>query len=241
MNRKHYATLIAGAAAAGVLATTAGAVAASASTGQGTITTVTQIANRYDNGGGGNHWAVNAYKRTLVLTYLGKSADPAHPYAYSATITDAGSFTDLPGQLTPNQGGHNAGTVLKPVQVTGTINGSGQWGVFNASAKASRGLVPHALRTFALNSNPAYASPGWPGLAFPAGTSIVGLSESGYAYNYVVPAQTVTTYTTAWVNGHKVTVKHVKVLPAQHWADTAWNGDGQYKNDGNITGHPVSR
>lgn len=223
--------------AIGVLAS-AGATAASAATtpARGTITAVTQISHSYDNGGGGSHWAVDQFKRTLVLTYLGRSADPAHPYAYSATIIDKGTFTDLPGQLTPNQGGHSHGKVLKPVQVAGSINGYGQFGVFDASAKAAKGLVPHALRTFALNANAAYASPTWPERAFAPGTTFTGVNEAAYGYDYNVPAVTVTHITYKWVNGHKVAVKHVKVLPAQDWKDTAFNGDGQLRFDGNITG-----
>ena len=187
------------AAAAGM----AGGIAASSASAsttphaRGEITAVTHISHRYDNGGGGR-WAVDRFDRTLVVSYLGTSTDPAlaaTPYEYSATIADAGTFVNLPGQLTPNQGGHNAGRVMQPNQVAGTMTGGGQFGVFYASAKDARGLVPSRLGSFTLNANPAYASPVWPELAFPAGTTFAGLNESWYAYDYNVPAKTVVTIT----------------------------------------------
>ena len=237
----RFRTLAAAGLAAAFVAS-AGATAASAATApqhvRGEITATTHIANRFDNGGGGR-WAVDKFDRTLVINYLGKSTDPAHaaaPLEFTASISDAGTFVNLPGQLTPNQGGHNAGKVMRPNQVTGKLTGYGQFGVFYASAKPSRALVPHALRTFALNANPAFASPNWPALAFAPGVTVTGLNEAAYGYDYNVPAKTVTTYTYKWVNGHKVAVKHVRVLKAQDWKDTAFNGDGQLQRDGNITG-----
>jgi hypothetical protein len=205
---------------------------------RGEIVQVTHISHRYDGGGAGN-WAVDKFNRTLTIDYLGKSSDPAHaaaPYEYTAQVDDAGTFVNLPGQLTPNQGGHNAGRIMKPNQVTGTMTGHGQFSVFYASAKDARGLTPRSLNSFALNASPAYASSQWPALAFPAGTTITGLNEAAYAYDYTVPAKTVVTYTYKWVNGHKVPVKHVRVLKMQDWKDTAFNGDGQLQRDGNIQG-----
>lgn len=201
------------------------------------VTAVTHISNR-DDGGGGGVWAKDSFTRTLTVNYLGKvtpaqiAANPAlatTPYIYNAQLSDQGSFRDLPGQLTPNQGGHNAGRVLKPVQVSGPMSGYGQFGVFYASAKAHNGLVPTALRG---SINSAYPSSTWPELAFPAGTTFSGVSESGYDYNY--QAVPFTKYIVKVVNGKRV------IVPVhgfkQHWDDSAWNGDGQLRADGNITG-----
>jgi hypothetical protein len=233
MNTKSLLTkVVLTAGAVGVLAG-AGATAASAATApaaRGTITAVTQISHRYDGGGAGN-WAVDKLSRTLQIQYLGKSTDPAYaktPYMYTATISDSGTFVNLPGQLAPNQGGSHAGQVMKPNQVTGTMTGSGQFGLFYASAKDAKGLVPRALTSFALNANPAYRSSTWPELAFPAGTVFANVSEGGYGYDYNVPAVKVVKI----VHGKKVIV----TLKAQDWQDTAWNGDGQAPRDGQITG-----
>ncbi|HLM88196.1 MAG TPA: hypothetical protein VK284_04075 [Streptosporangiaceae bacterium] len=241
MNTKSLLTkAVLTAGAVGVLAG-AGATAASAATTppvRGEITAVTHISHRYDGGGAGN-WAVDKFSRTLQIQYLGKSTDPAYaktPYMYTATISDTGTFVNLPGQLAPNQGGSHHGQVMKPNQVSGTMTGSGQFGLFYASAKDARGLVPRALNSFALNANPAYGSPVWPELAFPAGTVFSGVNEAGFGYYYNVPALTVTHVTYKWVHGKKVAVKHVQALKAQNWADTAWNDAGQAPRDGQILG-----
>jgi hypothetical protein len=70
----------------------------------------------------------------------------------------------------------------------------------------------------------SYPSSTWPELAFPQGTQFVGVSESGYGYDYHAAPVTKT------VNGHKV------VQFKQHCGDTALNGDGQLSRDRNIFG-----
>lgn len=219
-----------------VLAGSAGTAVASAATHPAPTTAVTKITSRYDSGGNGN-WATDNFTRTLALTYLGKSKDPAHataPYMYSATLTDSnGSFKDIPFAYTPNQGGRDLGKVLKPTQVGGPMSGFGDFGLFYSSAKANN---PHVfanegvpVRLRGVTQNGEYPSSTWPELAFPAGTTFNGLNESWWGYTYQVPA---TTHTVV-ING----VKHVIKTKAENWADTAWNGDGQLAPaDGNITG-----
>jgi hypothetical protein len=235
---------LAGAAAAVIAGAGAGVANAATVHTHGVTTAVTRITNRYDGGGAGN-WAYDTFGRTLTIDYLGHvtaaqiAADPAlaaTPYEFDATLTDAGTFKDIPGALTPNQGGHDAGRVLGPDQVTGTMTGTGQFGLFYASAR------PNSARTFANSGvpirlrgpvqNALYPSYTWPELAFPSATTFADLNESGFAYYYHVPAETVTSV--RWVHGHKVTTH--RTLRAQNWADTAWNADGQAPGDGNITG-----
>ena len=218
---------------AGLLASlgAVGASAASASTHRNqTLIATTKIVNRYDGGGSG-YWAYDSFGRVLNLQYLGKvtpamiAANPAlasTPYMYTATLTDKGTFKDIPGALTPNQGGRNSGKVLRPTQVTGSMSGYGDFSVFYASQKAAgyRGdayTVPPALHGSARNL--LYPSSTWPELAFANGTTFSGVSETGYSYTYTVVKT---------VHG-----KHVRV---QTWVDSAWNGDGQLPGDGNITG-----
>jgi hypothetical protein len=224
---------------AGTLATSA----ASAATHPAPLTAVTKITNRLDGGGGGS-WAYDSFARNLALTYLGKvtpamvAANPALApylgmYQYNATLNDSGTFKDMPGQLTPNQG-KDHGRTLKPVQVSGPMAGYGQFGVFYASQRALsyHGVlytVPPALKGTARNASPQYASSVWPELAFPNGTVFAGVTESGYSYTYkAVPVYKVTT-----VNGKKVTTL---AGYKQQWVDSAWNGDGQLRGDGDILG-----
>ena len=229
--------------AVAVLAGSAGTAAASAATHPAPLTAMTNITNRPDGGGGGS-WAYDSFTRDLALTYLGKvtpamtAANPALApylgmYQYNATLTDTGTFKDMPGQLTPNQGADH-GRTLRPAQVSGPMAGEGQFGVFYASQRALsyHGVlytVPPALTGAARNAPPQYASSLWPELAFPDGTSFAGLTESVYSYTYkAVPVYQVTT-----VKGHKVTTL---AGYKQQWADSAWNGDGQLHGDGDILG-----
>lgn len=215
------------------------AASASAATHHVTTTTATtNIKNRPDSGGGGNTWAIDRFSRQLVLNYEGRSIDPAMaatPYMYSAQLNDQGTFLDLPGQLTPNQGGHNLGKVLKPRQVAGTMKGNGYFGLFYSSTKA------HSPRSYAnlgveISENDHgvvtglnfHGSSTWPELAFPAGTVFSGVNEVQFRYQYDVPAWN--TFRT--VNGHRVTIHH----PAQRWVDASYNNDGQVRSAGNITG-----
>jgi hypothetical protein len=203
------------------------------------VTAETLLINRPDGGGGPNPWAWDTMERTLTIQSLGKvlitsamaSANPELTpfggqvmYQYDATLQDKGTFKDIPGQLTPNQGGHDAGKVLKPTQVTGTVTGTGDFGVFYSTKKVNSDRdyanlgVPIRQRG---DVDPSYT---WPELAFPSGTQFVGVNEFNFYYSYTVPAFTVT------IHGVKHTVK------AQHWVDSAANGDGQLQGDGNITG-----
>ena len=146
-----------------------------------------QIVNRYDGGGSG-YWAYDSFGRVLNLQ-IGKvtpamiAANPAlasTPYMYTATLTDKGTFKDIPGVFTPNQGGCNAARrTLRPTQVTGTMSGYGDFAVFYASQKAAgyRGDAYRsrlALRGSARNLH--YPSSTWPELAFANGTMFAGVS-----------------------------------------------------------------
>lgn len=234
---------LAGYAAAAVIAAGVPATLATASAHAAVrhpVTSVTKITNREDGGGGGV-WAKDNFTRTLTVNYLGKvsaaelAANPAlasTPYKYNALIKDTnGTFRDIPGALTPDQGGRDAGHHLRSVQVSGPMSGFGQFGVFYSSARAHNGLVPTALRGTALNE--LYPSSTWPELAFPAGTTFSGVNEAVYDYNY--QAVPFTKYVVKIVNGKRVIVTEHGFR--QHWEDSSWNGDGQIpRGDGNITG-----
>jgi hypothetical protein len=102
--------------------------------------------------------------------------------------------------------------------------GNGKYALFFASNKASKRYVPSRIPS---RDNSSYPSVTWPELAFPAGTVFsqnmaTGADETSFAYYY--------TYSFKTRHGHVVRVH------TQKWADTAWNGDGQNKRDGNISG-----
>jgi cyclic lactone autoinducer peptide len=205
------------------------------------VEAITTIVGRDDSGGGGT-WAKDNFTRDLKVYYLGRSTDPAHaaaPYMYYATVSDNGTFRDLPGQLTPNQGGRYQGTELRDGQVSGPMSGFGQWSLFYASQKAHNGLAPAHLGS-AISNLPAYSSVTWPELAFPSGTVFTGpdgqaadaMNEISWGYDY--QAVPFTKFVVKTVNGKKVIVKVTGFR--QHWSDTALNGDGQLPRDGNILG-----
>lgn len=215
--------------------------AASAKTVPRPVVASTIIKMRPDHGGAGNTWAYDNMTRQLTISYLGKSTDPAHaaaPYMFAARTDDLnGTFVNLPGQLAPNQGGRYAGVVMRPHQVGGPFTGYGQYGLFYASAKPSKGLVPRALKGITLNTNPAYASSTWPELAFPAGTTFAGLSESVYGYDYTANWTTYRFVVKTDPKTHKKVTVTVTVNHRQEWKDTWDNGDGQLPRDGQILGH----
>jgi hypothetical protein len=225
MSKKYLGVAL----AAGALVALAGGGVASAHTTGGTVSATTKIVTRYDSGGAGN-WAYDGtrqvpMKRTLTITYLGKAGPAGTPYQYEASLTDAGDFQTIPGALTPNQGGHQAGTTEPATQLTGTINGQADYS-FYSSAKADSPRewanlgVPLELRGVVQNS--AYPTSTWPDLAFPAGTTFAGPGLFNWGWTYEVPGKTVT------VHGHKHTTR------PQVWVDSLGNGAGQAARDGQI-------
>jgi hypothetical protein len=211
------------------VALTIGSAAAGAATTHGTVSATTKITTRYDSGGAGN-WAYDGTRsapmdRVVTFTYLGKGGPAADPYQYEVTLTDSkGDFQTIPGALTPNQGGRDAGRTEPATQLTGTINGFADYTV-DASAKVSNPRefanlgVPVALRGVVQNA--AYPTSTYPENAFPAGTTFnVNLFDWGWTYE--VPAKVTV------VHGHKHTTK------AQTWVDSLANGAGQDTRDGNI-------
>lgn len=195
-------------------------------------TAVSELYARPDSGGNG-FWAYDTITRTLTLTYLGKGGPAGTPYVYTASLSDKGTFLDIPGAYRPNQGGKQLGKTLGIRQVEGTMSGTGEFAVFYASEPAVTG---HGMLKHTLVLVPGYVrgakdpSSSWPELAFPEGTTFVtpgaaagSLNEFDFDYAYLV------TFTQK-VHGKNVTV-------TQRWEDSAANGAGQYyPADGQISG-----
>jgi hypothetical protein len=231
-SKKIQITLAAAAGSATLLGVVAAsAPGASAATHRTTSeTATTKMVARPDSGGNGD-WAYDNFTRELVLTYQGPSGNATYPYAYTAQLIDKGSFKDMPGAFTPNQGGRYLGDILKPTQVSGSMAGGGYFYVFYSSVKANgHNYANLGVPTRVKGS--ADPSSTWPTLAFPATATFLNLGEQEFGYTYIVPAYT-TTHVVK-VNGKNVTVKVVH--KAQEWTDASYNDAGQLTSAGNITG-----
>jgi len=180
---------------------------------------VTHLANRPDSGGNGN-WALDRFTRVATVTSKGSVAPSdcgvrSGPcYAYTASMKDVGKFTTILGAFTPNQGAPYTGMHITR-RLTGQLRGYGQFTTFYATAKPNAHLVPHVVN----GTPPGDASYTWPTLFFPAGTTVVGVSEETWGYVYTAHVR---------ISHHRGTT--------QRWADTYNNGGGQLPADGNITG-----
>ena len=216
-NTKHpgrRATYASVAGAAAIAALAGPAVAANASTGAPhapkTVTAVTRLTSRPDSGAGGNSWAHDNFTRVATVTSLGGDN-------YKASLSDNGSFTTIPGQLTPNQSTPGL-TIASPAR-TGSMSGYGKFVAFTASKAPNAHNVPRNVRG---SNDPSYL---WFELFFPSGTTFsanAGSAETAWSYSYSL------TY-------HKV-VNHRDQTVREHWTDAYNNGGGSLPGDGNITG-----
>ena len=220
----RWIAALAGAATLSALAATAASASPHPAPHSQRLTAVTRMVGRDDSGGNGN-WAKDYFERTLTITQepgtvpLADCSPTATTcYAFTASLSDWGFFRTIPGAYTPNQGGTDAGAVIKGT-VYGNMHGSGDFATFYATALPSAHLVPHVNVG---NSNPSYL---WPELAFAPGTTITGLNEDPWGYYYSA----------------RVLVRHGwwhRRYEIQRWADTSVpaNDDGQGATAGNISG-----
>lgn len=185
------------------------ALAAHAANPPAPITAVTHIQNDPDSGNGGT-WADDQITRTLTVTLDSPQPNgtPAGALAYTATISDTGTFTTRPGAFTPNQ--VVPGQTIANV-VSGTLTGSATYSVVAPAAD-----VPDASNVLPALNDGGVAATGdrttgdWPAQAFPVpGSADVTLGAWSW------------TYTTA---------------AGETWTDASTNGYGDLLHDGNITG-----
>lgn len=168
---------------------------------------ITQLSNRPDGGHGGT-WATDTIQRNLTIHHVGGDA-------YTATVTDEGSFVTIPGAGTPNQAVPYAGDVVTTSRVAGAMTSLA--GTVTYSFTADRApdfsLVPTS-ESGAPVSGPQTTSL-WFEQAFPAGTNFTGgLTDYSFSYRLKCPQQ----------------------FAAQSWTDSQSNGDGNLPGDGNIFG-----
>jgi hypothetical protein len=189
------------------------------------VTAVTSLSNRPDSGNAGN-WALDAITRTATVTRQGAapSADcgsaATQCWFYTATISDAGSFTTISGADTPNQdctephGGPSCTGLVISGTVDGSLSGGGTMEFYADSGSPAASGVP----TSGTGSGPADTTD-WYRLFFPAGTAfgITGNPNApwtAWSWSYSAP-DTCESWTDAYSNG---------------------DGDGTYAADGNIAG-----
>lgn len=192
--------------AAGALAFAgAGAASAAPMPSVSSVSAVTHVLNRPDSGNGGT-WAYDSFARTLTVT-----RDPSHDgggkLAYTATVTDKGTFSAVQGSGTPNQA--DAGEKVAHA-VKGTFSGG-----ISYTVTASPG--DHLTAVAAVTENDHFAAPSgedttasWPEKAFASPAGVTVTEDSGWSWTYSTGCES--------------------------WTDSSANGDGNLAGDGNITG-----
>lgn len=188
--------------------------AAHADTPPTTVTAVTHVTNRPDNGHGTpSLWAYDTMNRTLTVTLAAPQpkSTPAGDLAYNVSITDKGYFSAIQGAFTPNQS-ITAGAKIAH-HVAGSLNGSYALTVFAPAGDALTGTVP-ATEDDNFGT-PLVTTTDWASQAF---ATKVGVTVQGGKYEW--------DYATGDHNGGT----------CEKWVDSSENGDGNAVADGNITG-----
>ena len=199
-------TAAAAVALAASAALTGMAGAASASPPPHQVTAVTFVTDRPDGGNGtpDPYWADDTLTRMILIVPAGGRPGC---WAFTALLSDTGTFTTIRGAQAPNQGPGYAGDVIKS-RVTGFMTG---WADFTFTASN----LPDGARVPALENDhgngPADDTSTWFKLAFPVHTTFGGPGIGNWAWGYITVA-------------------------GQQWADTLDNGYGDLAGDGQITG-----
>ena len=204
---KTRLALIASAAAVALLAS-AGAASAMPTpiSGPAPVHAQTLVLDRPDDGNGSPdpYWADDTFARSITITLTGGRPGD---WAFTASLTDIGTFTTIKGRQAPNQGPGYAGDVIKS-RVTGFMTGWADF-TFTASNLPDGALVP------ALEDDhghvPADDTSTWFELAFPVHTTFGGAGIGNWAWGYSTTAH-------------------------QQWIDEWDNGYGDLAGDGQITG-----
>jgi hypothetical protein len=230
------------AAAIGIIASAGAASASTAGLQMGDAHSVTHVSADPDSGGNGN-WAMDNFWRSASLSVpqtapLTDCAPLSTAcYAYTASLSDSGSFTTIPGAFTPDQGGADAGKVISGTH-TGSMHGYGDFSTFYANSLPSH--APNAGVPYSITGSPDSSQ--FPARMFPAGTTVTGLNEATWSYSYELAIRTlVPVHYWTWVKVHHHWIRVLRVrweirYSVQHWTDAYDNGGGQSAGAGNITG-----
>jgi hypothetical protein len=133
------------------------ALAGSANAAPTTFTAATSVTNRDDSGtnsnGTTNNWATDAFTRTATITFHFATSVSNCPglttgicYAWTGQIKDSGTFTTVPGDASPGQGGLNGGPApLMTATLTGPMTGTYNYKFYANSKAANASLVPASI------------------------------------------------------------------------------------------------
>jgi hypothetical protein len=196
-----------------IIAGTAGvAFTANAANAAPVVTAVTHVTNAPDSGHVGT-WAYDNYARTLRITLDSPQPTtgvPGTDFAYTATVTDRGTFSAIVGADTPNQ----VVPGLKIAHsVSGSMNGEARYVIDAPKNDPLTGTVPATLNLHFTAATGHQTTTLWPEQAFASATGVtVNYADSGNGWSW--------TYRTA----------------CEAWTDSGPNGDGNHAGDGNITG-----
>lgn len=226
-------TVLAGGAAVFAMAVPASAAPAAAHA-------QTYLVDRPD-GGNGNpdpYWADDTFTRDMIITLTGGSAGD---YTFSAEVQDRGTFTTIPREQTPDQGGLYAGDLIQS-RVTGMMNG---YADYSFTATELPDAAPNAGVASYENDHGVVSSDStstWYELAFPAGTVFGGTGIGDWSWTYDATVRTVTYRTIrTWEYEHHHWIPVRESVPVVHavrqqWTDAWDNGYGDLPADGNISG-----
>jgi hypothetical protein len=153
-----------------------------------------------DDPDSGNHgsWATDTLTRQMTIT-LQDAVSVGHCgggavtscYYYTGTLSDAGSFTTIPGADSPD-----AGTPIKGV-LAGSLEGGSAFQFYASSNAPDAALVPG---TWDVTADGPTDSGDWPERFFPAGTAFGHVDEINWSYVYDA-SSVCNTWTDAYDNG----------------------------------------
>ena len=173
-----------------------------------TVTAVTHVYNDPDSGNNGT-WATDNFERTVTVTLDSPQpvSTPAGFLAYTATVSDSGTFVTHAGAFTPNQSvvGEKISHDAK-----GTFSGSASYLITAPSTDALGSTFPATLNDNNVPATGAQTTSNWPEQAFTPETG-VNVTLGNWSWTYNTPA-------------------------GETWTDASTNGDGNLVQDGNITG-----
>lgn len=126
-----------------------------------TSTATTALSNRPDSGDHGD-WALDSFTRTakvtllseVALSYCGGSTGTGHCYHWQGSVADNGTFTTVPGDVSPGNGSLNGGAAPAiGAAVRGSMTGTYRYDFYSSWKTASAALV-------ATHENDLGATPG---------------------------------------------------------------------------------
>jgi hypothetical protein len=225
--------------AAGVLPAVAAvlAFALPASAAPISVSGTTYLPDNLDSGNGTavvhgliGGWAIDTFDRTLTVeTSPACTLDaPSAAYTcYSATISDSGTFTTLPGNgRAPNPNSvPDPGTNIAYPPVSGPFSGSDSY-LFWATEAPAVANIADVVNNHGDVASGKDSTSGWYAQAFPVGTDFAagnatGIEQDSWGWNY------------ASVTG---VGKHTLGVVCESWTDSYANGAGDTPADSNVTG-----